>query len=217
MTTKLMAKRFRTRRPEFPPAPDEPVTAPGKPDDAGLFDNHDDGFGAQSFVTAAPANSNSAAKSATDADAAPGAELALDAIKREGLTGRQLRMARKLAQKHDIAATSDFDAVRQLRAAGIDPFKRTSMLDLVTPNGQPIQSRELARLPEGDGVKLPQTIKPMQLPSTETRAVESHAADIMRIQRDLARRRRRKSMLLMMRLVVFVLLPTLPWPRTWAK
>ncbi|MFD1809060.1 hypothetical protein ACFSHQ_16020 [Gemmobacter lanyuensis] len=49
----------------------------------------------------------------------PGADL--DAIRREGLTGRQLRLARRLAQKHNLPATSDFDAVRLLRQAGLDP------------------------------------------------------------------------------------------------
>ncbi|MDP5347517.1 MAG: hypothetical protein NWQ32_03895, partial [Paracoccaceae bacterium] len=57
----------------------------------------------------------------------------IDAIRREGLTGRQLRMARRVAQKHGLAPTSDFDAVRLLRAEGIDPFQRTTMLDLVMP------------------------------------------------------------------------------------
>ena len=38
-------------------------------------------------------------------------------------------------------------------------------------------------------MRLPQTVKPVQLPSTEVQADQSHAQDIMRIQRDLARRR----------------------------
>lgn len=193
---KLTAKRFRTRRPEFPPAPVE--------GDAGLFDNHDDGFGEGKFPTANPANLSSPAEVAS--------EEMLEKIRHEGLTGRQLRMARKLAQKHGLPATSDFDAVRLLRAAGIDPFQRTSMLDLVTEGGKPIQteeSRALAKLPPGDGVKLPQTIKPVKVPSTEARAEVNHVADIMKIQQDLAQRRRRKSLLLTMRLVFFVLLPTI--------
>lgn len=196
MTMKLTAKRFRTRRPEFPPTPVE--------GDAGLFDNHDDGFGEGKFPTANPANLSSPAEVAS--------EEMLEKIRHEGLTGRQLRMARKLAQKHGLPATSDFDAVRLLRAAGIDPFQRTSMLDLVTEGGKPIQteeSRALAKLPPGDGVKLPQTIKPVKVPSTEARAEVNHVADIMKIQQDLAQRRRRKSLLLTMRLVFFVLLPTI--------
>lgn len=200
MTIKLTAKRFRTRRPEFPPAPVD--------GDKGMFDNEDDGFGPGKFPTANPANLSTPTEVAS--------EEALDKIKREGLTGRQLRMARKLAQKHGLPATSDFDAVRLLRAAGMDPFQRTSMLDLVTPDGQPIQtagqgsdSRALANVPPGDGVKLPQTVKPIQLPTSEARAEVNHAADIMKIQRDLQRRRRRKSGLLLARLFFFVMLPTI--------
>ncbi|WP_050527309.1 capsule biosynthesis protein [Pseudorhodobacter aquimaris] len=197
MTTKLTAKRFRIRRPEFPPAPVE--------GDKGLFDNADDGFGDNKFPTATPSTTQTSVTHEGDDEA-------LQEIKREGLTGRQLRMARKLARKHDMPATSDYDAVRLLRAANIDPFKRTSMLDLVTSDGQPVQSdtsHALANVPKDDGSKLPQTIKPVQLPSTAARAETSHAAEIMNIQRDLSRRRRRKSMLLIARLVCFVLLPTL--------
>jgi capsular polysaccharide transport system permease protein len=200
MTIKLTAKRFRTRRPEFPPAP---VSG-----DAGLFDNHDDGFGSAPFATAQPANQPGPTVAAPESS--PGETL--DKIKHEGLTGRQLRMARKLAQKHGMPATSDFDAVRLLRAAGVDPFQRTSMLDLITSGGKPIQtqdSRALTTVPKGDGIKLPQTIKPIQVPSTEVRAEVNHVADIMKIQQDLAKRRRRKSFLLMMRLALFVALPTI--------
>ncbi len=197
---KLTAKRFRIRRPEFPPAPVE--------GDAGLFDNHDDGFGSGIFPTAKPANQTGPATGPAES----ASEDAIEAIRHEGLTGRQLRMARNLAQKHGLPATSDFDAIRLLRAAGINPFQRSSMLDLVTGAGTPIQtedSRALAKLPPGAGDKLPQTIKPIQVPSTEARAEVNHAAEIMKIQRDLARRRRRKSVLMMMRLTFFVVLPTI--------
>ena len=40
-------------------------------------------------------------------------EIDMDAIRREGLTGRQLRMARRVAQKHGLAPTSDFEFVRR--------------------------------------------------------------------------------------------------------
>ena len=46
----------------------------------------------------------------------------IDAIRREGLTGRQLRLARRMAQLNGLPATSDFDAVRLLRLQGLDPF-----------------------------------------------------------------------------------------------
>ena len=57
-----------------------------------------------------------------------------DAIRQEGLTGRQLRMARRTAQRHDLPATSDFDTVRLLRQAGIDPFQRSNLLELTPKN-----------------------------------------------------------------------------------
>lgn len=67
--------------------------------------------------------------------------------------------------------------------------------------------RELARLP-GDTVQLPKKIRPMQLPSTEQRAEVNQAAEILRMQQDIARRRRRRLALLGARLFAFVFLPT---------
>jgi capsular polysaccharide transport system permease protein len=72
----------------------------------------------------------------------------------------------------------------------------------------PAPTRTVTPAP-GDVVQLPQTMKPIHVPSTEVRAENSHAADILRIQRDIMRRRRRKSLLLLTRLMVFVMLPTL--------
>lgn len=130
----------------------------------------------------------------------------IDAIRREGLTGRQLRMARRLAQKHGLAPTSDFDAVRLLRAKGIDPFQRGNLLELVTSNsGQPGAGQD-----DRARVQLPQTVPAgrVQLPSTETSPADRRAREIIAIQRDIGRRRRRKLALLMSRLLVFVFLPT---------
>ncbi len=162
----------------------------------------DDGFGPDRFPTATPApraEMSTAIETSLDTE--------IDKIRREGLTGRQLRLARRVAQRHDLPATSDFDAVRLLRKAGIDPFQRASMLELVTSEGAPTQtnSRALSVPPEGE--RLPQTVRP--LPSPERRAEQSLAADIIRIQRDIAQRRRRKSIALALRLAFFVLLPTL--------
>ncbi len=164
---------------------------------------NEDGFGAGRFDTA-----GGPMPTPGSPDAAPSE---IDAIRREGLTGRQLRMARRLAQKHELPATSDFDAVRLLRAKGIDPFQTNSVLELVgggSGGGNDGGSRALAITPGGDGIQLPQTIKPIQLPSTELRAEQAHLAEVSKIQRDIARRRRRKSLLLMARLGVFVFLPT---------
>lgn len=74
---------------------------------------------------------NGEANDETSADGDIPVDEAIDAIRREGLTGRQLRMARRVAAKHGLAPTSDFDAVRLLRNAGIDPFQKSAVLDLV--------------------------------------------------------------------------------------
>ncbi len=215
MTTKLKVKRFRTRRPdpvETPPPPRPNLVSPasdsfaetGTISDTAFFPAPDsDGFGSEPFPTA-----SAAAAQTNDAPAA------IDAIRKEGLTGRELRMARRLAQKHELPATSDFDAVRLLRNAGIDPFQTNSVLELVAAagnggNAAPPGSRALAITPGGDGVQLPQTIQPAQVPSTEMAAEQAHIAEVAKIQRDIVARRRRKSLLLMARLFVFVGLPTL--------
>ncbi|TMV09777.1 capsule biosynthesis protein [Ruegeria sediminis] len=140
-------------------------------------------------------------------DAAASREL--DAIKREGLTGRQLRVARRLAQKHGLPATSDYDAVRLLRQKGIDPLQRSNLLDLVVSGKQ--GAREDAEGAGSSEIKLPQTLrKPGEtLPAAELSPAQRREVEIGRIQRDIVRRRRRKLMALFARLAAFVLLPTL--------
>ncbi|MFK7751180.1 MAG: capsule biosynthesis protein [Sedimentitalea sp.] len=150
-----------------------------------------------------------------------GAETDIDAIKREGLTGRQLRMARRVAQKNKLPATSDFDAVRLLRQKGIDPFARSNMLELVVPKGGGEQHEggapdAFANLPStqaksSDQVQLPQTVPApgQNLPSTELSPAERRNREISEIQRDIMLRRRRKLVLLLGRLGFFVMLPTL--------
>lgn len=129
-------------------------------------------------------------------------EQSIDDIRKEGLTGRQLRMARRVAQKHGLAPTSDFDAIRLLRSKGVDPFQRANVLELVTAdNKEPAPTK----------VQLPQTVPTGQanLPSTEVDTAGARAQEIINIQRDIAKRRRRKLTLLLSRLLFFVLLPTL--------
>jgi capsular polysaccharide transport system permease protein len=230
MNMKLKVKRFNTRRadpvaPTAEPArasaqPAQPTGAPAQistpsprigmsgpppraanatPTDVMMFAQTDDGFGAEPFATArAP-------------DTMPAVGTDIDAIRREGLSGRQLRMARRMAQKQGLPATSDFDAVRLLRAAGVDPFARSSMLELISGGSDPDEAAPASNLPvpAGDGVRLPQTIKPMQMPSPGARAETGHMAEMQVIQRDLARRRRRRSVLLMARLMAFVFLPAM--------
>lgn len=193
MTTKLKATRFRLRRPEFPAADPEPAAA----DDAPF----------------APAEGDDGLPQPADDS--------LDAIRREGLTGRQLRLARRIAQKHGLPAMSDHDAVRLLRQKGIDPFARNSILELVTPDdaddgAEPPgpTGRDLAVTGGAEGPRLPQTLRAAPPPSTGLRPSEpsfgaTHAADLMNIQRDIARRRRRRAALLAVRLMFLVGLPTL--------
>jgi capsular polysaccharide transport system permease protein len=114
-------------------------------------------------------------------------------------------MARRAAQKRGLKPSSDFDAVRQLREAGVDPFQKSSILGPVKPD---------ASAPKGDAeakpVQLPQTVPDKNtLPSTEQASpADKRASEIMKIQQDLAKRRRRKMTLLMTRLGLFVMLPT---------
>jgi capsular polysaccharide transport system permease protein len=132
--------------------------------------------------------------------------LELDVIRREGLTGRQLRMARRVAQKHGLAPTSDFDAVRLLRSRGIDPFQRSNMLELVVPTeAREGEGKESAR------VQLPQTVPTDRetLPSSPLSPAEMRNRQISEIQRDISRRRRRKLAMLLTRLAAFVMLPTI--------
>lgn len=136
-------------------------------------------------------------------DSQPNAEI--DAIKNEGLTGRQLRMARRLAQKNGLDATSDYDAVRLLRQKGIDPFHRANLLGMA---GETEQTEDHTK--DKVTIHLPQTVNEggKTLPGPELTPAERRAFEIGEIQKDIARRRRRKLFTLFVRLAVFVFLPT---------
>ena len=187
-----------------PPRPSRPV--PGgqmprqlNPMEEAALAGHEDGFPTGKFATAAP----SASQSAQSGDVSSAAEVATDAemaaIRAEGLTGRQLRMARRVAQKHGINAVSDLDAVLQLRKAGIDPFKRAAMLELVAPE----------KTGKDDQIKLPQTVDKPKVPAPQVLDAADRAKAIMDIQMDIAKRRRKKLAMLLVRLSFFVFLPTL--------
>ncbi|MBK1634739.1 capsule biosynthesis protein [Rhodovulum adriaticum] len=222
MTTKPKARKFRIRRNTSLRTGLDPVgtvgangaaTAPAadqRPPEP------EDGFGSAPFPTARAANPEPrtaegtvTAPMPTGVQSQPGpdtprsADQDIDAIRREGLTGRQLRMARRIAQKHGLAPTSDYDAVRLLRAKGIDPFQRANMLELVQSEA-PGRASEIGSLPA-----LPRTEKQdLAVPALAAPA-ESRLREVRDIQRDIARRRRRGLALLFARLSVFVLLPTL--------
>lgn len=204
MTTKPRAKKFRVRRSPTPLAASDQPARPVRREPRTLnameeaaLAPHEDGFGDAKFGTAAAAGPKAGPpkefKISTEDETA--------AIRKEGLTGRQLRMARRIAQKHNLPAISDFDAVRVLRQAGIDPFQRSTMLELVTAESSPTTV---------DPVQLPQVVdNKSNLPSKDVMDMASRAKSIMDIQADIARRRRRKVLLLFTRLAFFVFLPTL--------
>jgi capsular polysaccharide transport system permease protein len=191
MTTKPKARKFRIRQDDGGTKPASPAT----PQSEKPADNE---------APAVDANLASPAQVS--------AEVSLDDIRKEGLTGRQLRMARRVAQKNGLAVISDFDAVRQLRGIGVDPFQRNTILELVTPEGSTAAGAQPQQGQKALGqIQLPQTVQHGQnLPSTEMATpADRRAGEIMRIQRDLAKRRRRKLVLLATRLATFVFLPTI--------
>lgn len=194
MTTKIKVRKYRIRR----------------------------GRGAETEVTGADAQvAASTAAQPQETQPQPdgaGAAQTIDDIRKEGLTGRQLRMARRVALKRGLEPASDFDAVRLLRAQGIDPFQRSGILDALQPDkgdsaeeraGTDVVTRK-GRDPDDPRVQLPQTIPDAgMLPSTHLSPAERRGEEITRIQRDIAKRRRRKLLLLFTRLTAFVFLPTL--------
>ncbi len=203
MTTKPKARRFRIRRrseegaaeaagapmPEAPKAP-VPPTPPGAAGEAAA--RTEDGFGSAPFPTARGEGTPAATQSEAVAEE-------IDAIRKEGLTGRQLRMARRLAHKHGLAPTSDFDAVRLLRKAGIDPFERANMLELVVadPKAKAVVGTPA---PAGPGTELSTDVRPSE---------GSRFKEVQEIQADIARRRRQRIYSLAVRIAGFVLLPTI--------
>ncbi|MEE4120117.1 MAG: capsule biosynthesis protein [Paracoccaceae bacterium] len=201
MTTKPRVSRYRLR-PDAPLVEGvDPVTvrrAALAQADAGEV--HATGTGGLGTGQARTGAANGEVSSAAEVES----ETEIARIRREGLTGRQLRMARRVAQRHGLAPTSDFDAVRLLRARGIDPFSRANMLSIVRP-----------RVSEkGGGASLPSTVAEPPAPALQpampgVKLPEERAGEIWQIQRDIARRRRRRVRLLAARLAAFVLLPTL--------
>ncbi len=189
MTMKPKARKFRIRR-NAPAAPKSGASAQTDPgDDVAIPED------------------TSAVTSNEPSDQAAKPSLDIDEIRKEGLTGRQLRMARRMAQKHGLAPTSDFDAVRLLRARGIDPFQRASIVELVSSAASGADKAGRQK----DEIQLPQTVERehINLPAADMSPAERRAEQIKSIQQDIASRRRRKLMLLLSRLAVFVLLPTL--------
>ena len=211
MTTKPKARKFRIKRttPLGVEGSENHATSRSVPREA------EDTPRPQARATQEPLQTpaqNTPRQGAVDSPQQVKTETDIDAIRREGLTGRQLRMARRMAQKHGLAPISDFDAVRQLRLKGIDPFQSSNMLELVVPTKDGEDDAEMGTVLPGMGkIQLPQTIKPAssQVPQTEVYTADRRAMEITGIQRDIASRRRKRLALLLARLSAFVFLPTI--------
>ncbi|WP_461427773.1 capsule biosynthesis protein [Gymnodinialimonas sp.] len=189
-------------------------------EDTSLPNVSEDGFGDMALPGSAAADR---AQASAPAGGETSVEAELAAIRSEGLTGRQLRMARRAAQKHGLSPASDFDAVRQLRKRGLDPFGQSNMLELVVNENKdataPPGAAAAAVGAAGAGNTLPVRAATAQVPATQAAAppppagvahtAESRATEIMNVQRDIANRRRRKLIQLATRLALFVLLPTM--------
>ena len=183
MTMKPRVRKFRIRRAD-----------PGRP----AHDTEDD--------AATDTGAGATAQEQDDATAQGGqTATGIDDIRNEGLSARQLRLARRTAQKHGLSPASDFDAVRLLRKRGIDPFQRATIVELVAKTGSAGDGSQA-----GGRAQLPQIMpdEGRNLPSTELSPADRRAREITEIQRDIARRRRRKLALLVSRLMAFVILPT---------
>ena len=215
MTTKPKARKFRIKR----AAPMAGTS--GSDAAAAVSDDAVPRSGGQAMPNEGATTPHAAAPGEVASAGQVESENTIDTIRQEGLTGRQLRMARRVAQKHNLPATSDFDAVRLLRAKGIDPFRRSNMLELVVPQagaeqhegGAPDAFAGLPAAKDGAGsdrVQLPQTVpvKKQQLPSTEVSPADRRVQEMHNIQRDISRRRRKKTGILLVRLAFFVMLPT---------
>ncbi|KIC34280.1 capsule biosynthesis protein [Leisingera sp. ANG-S5] len=208
MTTKPRAKKFRIRRSASVAGAEAQPQAPEQPRAAAAAQPAAPAAAPSGAATAGAGDGGAPMSGMVSSPRETRMETDIDAIRQEGLTGRQLRLARRMAQKHNLPATSDFEAVRMLRERGIDPFKRANMLELVVPQNK---AQPAGTPPAPGSVQLPQTVPAgkTNLPSTELSPAERRAREIQDIQRDIARRRRRKLSLLAARLAFFVMLPTL--------
>lgn len=229
MTTPPKARAYRISREESvlamtrktesaPAAPNVKVqvvkrnaATPAAEDHANLFapGAEDDGFGNMRFPDAAP-------KAANPAPAAdPDLERRIAAVRAENLTGRQLRLARRIANMHQLEVATDFEAVVALRDRGIDPFHRAAVGKILSDEGNRAQAAPAANAPvalprnrRGKGTEIA-PIAPGSLPSRDSSSEDRRAAEMIRIQQDMAKRRRRRLLMMFARLAVFVALPTL--------
>ena len=220
MTTRPKARRFRLRlndalslRKPGPseaeaeaggvqdPAPARPRTPEPVADTGQAYPSPRPAAARAPAVPAPPA----AASHGADVELSPTAEAELEQLRAEGLTGRQLRLAMRVAQRHGIKATSGIEAVRLLRQRGIDPFGQAALMDMIR-NPANATGRELATI---GAPQLPKAIRQPGVPGPVMPPPEQRAAEVARIREEISSRRKRRSFLMATRLAVFVVLPTL--------
>ncbi len=136
------------------------------------------------------------------------------------LTARQLRMAGRLAERKGLKVANNEEAVNALRARGIDPFS-AKRLEIVPGKPGPAEKSPVP-VPGGGpvpgGVQLPAHTTPAPvpaktdpagMPTPADLADDKRAAQLIKMQRDIARRRRRNYATLIGRLAMFVVAPTI--------
>ncbi|WP_343038917.1 capsule biosynthesis protein [Paracoccus aestuariivivens] len=185
--------------------------AEGENDPSKLFMAEDDGFGDMRFPGATEATSPNVPHDMQER---------IEAVQAENLTQRQLRMARRIAAMHEIDVDSDYEAVVLLRDKGIDPFHRGAVGQILSEEGARVQQNgdqaglpvpaKKSNLPRKRGSEIvPIGPNSSKAPSREAMTEDKRAAEIIKIQKDIARRRRRKLTMLAARLIAFVGIPTI--------
>ena len=211
MNTKPSAQKFRIRRPGESAGTASSVSVSDvvpQPASRGIPDyepgpRKNDGFGSEPYPTAQAARQPGEAAPARPSPEPRVSSAPADGIPPEEMTGRQLRVARRLAHRYGLSPSSDAEAVQLLRARGIDPLERKNLLALVAP--EQIEAREpgLPQTVPDPRSRLPDAPKPHR-----TEEPNDPLLEVAEIQRDIVRRRRRRLWMLLARLAAFVLLPT---------
>lgn len=159
----------------------------------------DDGFGAMRFPGATPQPQN------------PELASQIEAVHAENHTQRKLRLARRIAALHQIDAASDEEAVVLLRQRGVDPFHRGELGKVLSKAGDQSQRQPAQNVPATVAPPKPPAKQQPKAPPApaEPLSDQRRAAELIRIQRDIAKRRQRRAMMMFMRLAFFVFLPTI--------
>lgn len=120
-------------------------------------------------------------------------------------TPRQLRIARRVAERHGIEFETDLQAIDSLKAKGIDPFDRGALSKLDKPSNVPATTTATALPARAATAKVPAEQAKVSPPAV---SAEMRAAEIFELQKNLVKRRRRNTIFLALRLLAFVVLPT---------